>query len=234
MSEPEHVLTYFAHRSCERNDTIHLLYALANKPLRIHRVVWPQFVAAREKGAYPSGQLPILTVGDAAPVSQSRAISRYAARLGGLYPAEPLDAARTDAIVDRLGDLNTTSWYVAKAGGQEKQDAALEAIFERLDRVVAELEASFRESPWLVGGTMSWADVATFAALHEVSTFASMTAPALSERFYALLGANPRLRALFAAVEALPPVKAVVQDCWTDEATGKSKTHFAPTVAPDA
>jgi hypothetical protein len=95
---PAHALTYFSHRAALRCDLTQLLFALSDTPLTIERVLYPEFL--QQKATYPGGQLPVLRHG-ARAVGQSKAIARYAATLGDLYPSDAWDAAEADARVPR-------------------------------------------------------------------------------------------------------------------------------------
>ena len=56
----------------------------------------------------PFGSLPVLDVGGAAPtrIAQSNAILRYAGKLTGLYPNDPMDALRVDELIEFAEDIN--------------------------------------------------------------------------------------------------------------------------------
>ena len=61
--------------------------------------------------------------------------------------------------------------------------AALATTLERFEVIAPEIQARLRDnfmreaSPWLVGGDMSLADVAWYAALHEIATIQALGAP---------------------------------------------------------
>jgi hypothetical protein len=61
--------------------------------------------------------------------------------------------------------------------------AALATTLERFEVIAPEIQARLRDnfmreaSPWLVGGDMSLADVAWYAALHEIATIQAVGAP---------------------------------------------------------
>jgi hypothetical protein len=61
---------------------------------------------------YPLGlctlqtQVPLLTV-NGETVAQSAAILRYAGKLSGLYPLNYIEAAKCDAVLDSIADMNT-------------------------------------------------------------------------------------------------------------------------------
>lgn len=55
--------------------------------------------------AMPYGQLPIMEVGGVV-IPQSLAQIRYVGKIGGLYPADPIQAAFADAVVDAVIDIH--------------------------------------------------------------------------------------------------------------------------------
>ena len=67
---------------------------------RIERANWPAL-----KPSAPFGQLPLLSIDGKPPISQSNAILRYAGRLSGLYPEDPLQAMRVDEVIGLHDDF---------------------------------------------------------------------------------------------------------------------------------
>merc|ERR1740123_907830 len=68
----------------------------------------------KASGTIPlGGQLPILTLSDGTILTQSIAITRYAAKMTGMYPLDPLTAQKADAVQDCLKDIGEAS-YKAK------------------------------------------------------------------------------------------------------------------------
>ena len=59
-----------------------------------------EMMALREAGKLPWGQLPLCTVDGSTVFAQSPAIATYCAKLAGLYPEDPIAAARVDEIVN--------------------------------------------------------------------------------------------------------------------------------------
>lgn len=56
------------------------------------------------KPTTPLGSLPVLKIGGTQHV-QSLAIARYAARLAGCYPDDPLEALKVDEVCDTLSEM---------------------------------------------------------------------------------------------------------------------------------
>jgi len=67
-----------------------------------------EFRRMKTEGELPLGSLPALDVGGETPfrISQSNAILRYAGRLAGLYPSDPLEALRVDELLDFAEDMS--------------------------------------------------------------------------------------------------------------------------------
>lgn len=66
----------------------------------VTREDWPQL-----KPKQPFGQVPVLEV-DGQQLAQSSAIERYAAKLAGLYPDDPWQAAKVDELVAFFQEIN--------------------------------------------------------------------------------------------------------------------------------
>ena len=64
-----------------------------------NRVSYQDFIAAKKEGKFPTG-LPILKLVNGREITQSCAILRYAGKLCGLYPEDPLKAMVCDSILD--------------------------------------------------------------------------------------------------------------------------------------
>ncbi len=60
---------------------------------------------AEIRGTAPLGQVPVLNV-DGALVTQSDAITRYAGKLAGLYPADAVQALLCDEVMQAVEDVN--------------------------------------------------------------------------------------------------------------------------------
>jgi len=65
---------------------------------------WPQMKLNHEFA--PFGQLPILKLSTGEIIAQSGAIIRFVAKLAGIYPSDPLAAARADMIFEFSQELN--------------------------------------------------------------------------------------------------------------------------------
>mmetsp|Transcript_12285 Transcript_12285/g.14803 ORF Transcript_12285/g.14803 Transcript_12285/m.14803 type:complete len:215 (-) Transcript_12285:202-846(-) len=79
---------------------------------------WPGY-----KPECPFAQLPILHHGDVT-LAQGGAINRYIARMGGLYPTDPVEASECDMVMDGIMDMFAFIFAPKKAEGKEAKLAA--------------------------------------------------------------------------------------------------------------
>lgn len=87
---------------CGRGDVVKCLFLAANIDYELdseNANSWPAY-----KDKCPFGQLPVLKHGDLV-LAQGGAINRYVARLGGLYPTDPIEASQCDMIIEEVMDI---------------------------------------------------------------------------------------------------------------------------------
>jgi glutathione S-transferase len=103
---PTLTLTYFPVRGYAEATRISLAYGGLEYEDR--RLSGPALVAGRADGsiASPFNQFPVLEV-DGVPIAQSSTILRYAAKLAGLYPTNPIEAAIAESIGEQLTDIGS-------------------------------------------------------------------------------------------------------------------------------
>jgi glutathione S-transferase len=96
-------LTYFDGPG--RAEPIRVALRLGGLPFEDHRLTFPEFMAAKSRGDFPLGSVPVLEV-DGVPIAQTAAILRYVARVGDrtLYPEDPWAALVVDTALDTLND----------------------------------------------------------------------------------------------------------------------------------
>lgn len=162
--------------------------------------------------------MPILTV-DGQVYAQSAAILRYCGKLAGLYPENPLQAQRTDEVLETVIDFITGMEAVANENETEGDDRAsqqrlLNFIKEAVPRYLGGLDQrlkSFGPGPWAVGDNITIADLAIYVCLLNVAagafTYMSMNA----------LQAYGRVVGCFHAVRGHPKVSA-----WNEELARKA------------
>mmetsp|Transcript_6854 Transcript_6854/g.6156 ORF Transcript_6854/g.6156 Transcript_6854/m.6156 type:complete len:217 (-) Transcript_6854:98-748(-) len=65
---------------------------------------WPQY--KYDANICHFGALPSITIGNGKVISQSGAIARYCAKLAGIYPNDPIEAAEADMVFELAQELN--------------------------------------------------------------------------------------------------------------------------------
>ena len=113
--------------------------------------------------------LPVLEI-DGKPMTQSLAISRYAARLAGLYPEDPLKALACDEIMDIWQDI--LSKTPKGSSDDETKSLRLEYAAGKMAsmmRVLSErLEAT--GSGFIAGSELTVADILLYALFNMLRT----------------------------------------------------------------
>jgi len=96
---PQYILTYFTGRG--RAELSRLLLAEADIPFEDYRIVHDDEHWIPKKDNYPFGQLPSFEkLGTNLKISESSAIERYIAKIGGLYGESEEEAARIDMFYE--------------------------------------------------------------------------------------------------------------------------------------
>lgn len=149
------------------------------------------------KPKLPLGQLPVVEV-DGKVFCQSGAIQRYAAKLSGLYPKDPVEALHADMAAETLTELHAS--YLKISYG-EKDPAARAEKFKTLGDEAVPKYFGVLESmvlgKFFGGDKISFADVQVFNVVHSAL---NASLPDLS------LEAYPKLLAIVAAVKENPNI----------------------------
>jgi glutathione S-transferase len=98
--EGKPILVYW--ELCGRGDIAKCLFYAGNIDYELdteNANSWPAY-----KEQCPFGQVPVLKHGNVT-LAQGGAINRYAARLGGLYPMEPVPASQCDMIMEECMEI---------------------------------------------------------------------------------------------------------------------------------
>ncbi|RLN90287.1 hypothetical protein BBJ28_00015440 [Nothophytophthora sp. Chile5] len=121
---PSIKLTYFA--AAGRAEVPRLAFYIGGVPFEDKRVNFEQFTAMKE--SLPLGQLPTLEV-DGEVLTQSYAISRYAGRLGGLYPTSaPFVALKIDEVLHAISEMEEKMGPSFREKDADKKKAMREEV----------------------------------------------------------------------------------------------------------
>jgi glutathione S-transferase len=152
-------LTYFG--LAGRGDPIRLALAHAGVDFTDNRIGFPDWGPI--KPTTPFGQLPILELDDGTVISQMKAILRLIGKDTGLYPEDPVAAARVDELMDAFDDI---AMLVNAAGRGLEQDAKEQArkeavssgnVFEVMTKIEAFI-SKHGEDGFCIGDSPTVAD----------------------------------------------------------------------------
>eukprot|EP00288_Rhodomonas_lens_P003223 CAMPEP_0177717898 /NCGR_PEP_ID=MMETSP0484_2-20121128/15289_1 /TAXON_ID=354590 /ORGANISM="Rhodomonas lens, Strain RHODO" /LENGTH=223 /DNA_ID=CAMNT_0019230027 /DNA_START=40 /DNA_END=711 /DNA_ORIENTATION=- len=113
-------LTYFP--IAGRAESIRLAFKIGGIDFTDTRITFPEW-KDKVKPTTPWGGLPMLKLPDGTVIAQQRAILRLISKQAGLYPVDPLAAAKVDELMDAAEDLQTK----VNAAGQGLEQAEKEA-----------------------------------------------------------------------------------------------------------
>lgn len=192
---PQLKLTYF--NGAGRAEIARLVFHYGGVAFEDHRIDFAQF--GELKPSLPLGQVPILEV-DGVVYTQSIAIARYAAKLAGVYPTDPLEALRADMIADTFGDLGQPLSDIRfrekdEAVKAEKSKVFLEETAPKALKVIEGLV----QGKFVLGDSASLAD---FLVFDSIVNKIKATFPDFDVNAY------PKLAAVVANVQALPAIAA--------------------------
>ena len=163
-----------------RAEFLRLIFICGGISFEDKRISLQEYFQMRNSGQLPFEQMPILQIGETT-ISQSCAIARYAAKKAGLYPNDDIQAAQTDMIVDAWRDILDIFYgcYVDRVvdNGRlvmkmreakvrieklnEFFDTTLPMHFKTFEKMIS----SSSNSPFIVGDSLTWADLALFDLL---------------------------------------------------------------------
>mmetsp|Transcript_34286 Transcript_34286/g.98653 ORF Transcript_34286/g.98653 Transcript_34286/m.98653 type:complete len:236 (+) Transcript_34286:42-749(+) len=213
MAQPSLKLTYFNVKG--RAELTRLVFAAGDVDYEDERVSRDEMKRRKEAGELPFGQFPVLSV-DGQLFAQSYSIAKYAAKLAGLMPADPLAALAVESIVDSTDDVRSKFVPIRYMPISAEERLGKYADFfgstlpPWLERFEKLLDAS-GQGGFFVGGALTLADIAVFN-MCDYLTHPSCEVQAASST-HAELGATclspyPRLTSHMATVAAVPRIAA--------------------------
>ena len=155
-------LYYFKGRG--RAETTRWMLAINRIAFENVPIETPESLAAlRATGKLPFDQMPLLEI-NGLKLSQSSAMIRYLARLGGFYGESEIDAVWCDMIAGAAADFAETAM---QAAFQPTEDIAKAALRTRFEKFGPKFEARLTQngSGCCVGDRMTFADVVLAEAL---------------------------------------------------------------------
>lgn len=134
---PQLKLNYFDFHG-GRAEPVRLALHLGGVAFEDHRFTFPEFAAFRT--TTPFGQVPTLYV-DGLQVTQSDAILRYAGKLAGLYPTDPLQALLCDEVAYVVEEASVRIGPTFRMSGEEQKAARLALVNGSMPVYLAWLQA---------------------------------------------------------------------------------------------
>lgn len=134
---PQLKLSYFDMHG-GRGEPARLALAIGGIAFEDHRFTFPEFAEVRK--ATPFGQVPVLYV-DGALVTQSDSILRYAGKLAGLYPSDPLQALLCDEVAYVVEEASVKLGPTFRMTGEEQKAARLALVNGSMPVYLAWLQA---------------------------------------------------------------------------------------------
>ncbi|KAG2393519.1 hypothetical protein C9374_007050 [Naegleria lovaniensis] len=154
-------LTYF--NIPGRAEAIKLIAEVGGVEYNFKPVTFQEWPQVKQHTKY--GQLPFLKSSENQDfeLCQSIAIARFIAREGNLYPSSNVDASFSDEYVNTIKDLNDAYF---KAFFSPNKDEDLKKYYEGpFGQILKALEKEVKPSGFLVGDSLTWADLFLFDLL---------------------------------------------------------------------
>ena len=197
-------LYYFSGKG--RGEIIRQMFAICELPyedIRFEKDEWEE----KYKKLSPFGQCPFIEIddgqGNITRLSQSHAIARYFARLHGFAGESLLDQARVEMIADSLADyvVQPCVWIRRETDEVKKQEKIKkyeeEELPRALENIQKQLDLNTSNSGYLVGSSITWADMLFAIWMTWIPGGVKVTPP---------LDKFPKLKALYNRVESHPRI----------------------------
>lgn len=182
-----------------RAETIRLTFVYAGLPFEDARFESKDWPAVR--ATTPLGQVPVLYFGDGQVLTQSAAILHLVGARAGLYPREPLAAARVDEVLEVAADVVAPFTLTARGVPEElKKSLREQHVATRLPALLGFFEQRLQAGPFVAGPALTVADLAVFTLVNSLTSGVFDYVPA------SVLEAFPAIRAHNGRVAALPRI----------------------------
>ena len=197
-------LYYFSGKG--RGEIVRQMFAICGLPyedIRFEKDEWYE----KYKKLTPFGQCPFIEIddgqGNITRLSQSHAIARYFARSYGFAGESLLDQARVEMIADSLADyvVQPCVWIRRETDEVKKQEKIKkyeeEELPTALDNIQKQLDLNTTNSGYLVGSSITWADMLFAIWMRWIPGGVKVLPP---------LDKYPKLKALYDKVESHPKI----------------------------
>eukprot|EP00904_Undaria_pinnatifida_P010385 jgi/Undpi1/6477/HiC_scaffold_20.g08956.m1 len=184
---PKLTLTYFNFAAL--GEPVRLALAMSGQPWEDKRISKEEFMAMKPN--LPYNQVPILEV-DGTVIPQSLAQIRYVGKIGGLYSADPIEAAMADAAMDAVVDMHMVfAPSIHEPDPSKKMELRKNLTDNYLPTWLANLERALKAAGgnYFAGGKLSIGDIAVVCRLNWLKTGALDGIPATIVDAYPLLSA---------------------------------------------
>ncbi|MBR7791166.1 glutathione S-transferase family protein [Undibacterium sp. FT147W] len=164
---PQLKLTYFDFHG-GRGEPARLALALGGVAFEDHRFSYPEFADVRK--ATPFGQVPVLEV-DGVQLTQCDAILRYAGKLAGLYPQDPLQALYCDEVSFVVEEAGIKMGPTFRMTGDEQKAARLALVNGSMPVYLRWLEQRLlaQGGEYFADGRLTIADLKVFVDIRNLN-----------------------------------------------------------------
>lgn len=185
---PQLTLTYFDFHG-GRGEPARLALHIGGIAFEDRRFPPAEFAEVRK--TTPLGQVPVLKV-DGIQVTQSDAITRYAGKLAGLYPQDPVQALLCDEVLQAVEDINMQVGASFGLSGDALKQARGKLVAGPLPKYLHWLQGQLqaRGGSFFADGRLTVADLKVFVFLrglmsgmldHVPADLVATTAPQLAQ-----------------------------------------------------
>ena len=140
-----------------RGEPIRMMLEQSGETWEDKVITFPEWGAI--KPTMPNGQVPCLELEDGTKMGESLACLRFLAMKHGLYPEDPIEAAKCNEAMDYYEDLIGKIYTPHFEGDEAKKEATIKNIFENvMPAFLKAFDAQFAEDGFIAGANLSCAD----------------------------------------------------------------------------
>ena len=205
---PQLKLSYFDTHG-GRAEPVRLALHIGGVAFDDRRFAFPQFAEIRK--STPFGQVPTLDV-DGTQFTQSDALLRFAGKLAGLYPTDPLQALYCDEVTYVVEDAGVKMGPTFRMSGEEQKAARLALVNGSMPVYLAWLQQRLQAqgSEFFADGRLTVADLKVFIDVralnsgrfdHVPTDLVERVAPALNAHMQRI-AETPAIKAYYAQFAA--------------------------------